>query len=83
MGAKPLFALNIVGFPINSLPKSMLTKILQGGQDKAEEAGIPIVGGHSVDDKEPKYGLVVTGDVEESKNVEKFRCKIRRFFSLN
>ena len=67
MGAKPLFALNIVGFPINSLPKSMLTKILQGGQDKAEEAGIPIVGGHSVDDKEPKYGLVVTGDVEESK----------------
>ena len=67
MGANPLFALNIVGFPINSLPKSMLTKILQGGQDKAEEAGIPIVGGHSVDDKEPKYGLVVTGDVEESK----------------
>ena len=67
MGAKPLFALNIVGFPVNSLPKSMLTKILQGGQDKAKEAGIPIVGGHSVDDKEPKYGLVVTGEVEESK----------------
>ena len=67
MGAKPLFALNIVGFPVNSLPKSMLTKILQGGQDKAKEAEIPIVGGHSVDDKEPKYGLVVTGEVEESK----------------
>ena len=67
MGAKPLFALNIVGFPINSLPKSMLTKILQGGQDKAKEAEIPIVGGHSVDDKEPKYGLVVTGEVDESK----------------
>ena len=67
MGAKPLFALNIVGFPVNSLPKSMLTKILQGGLDKAKEAEIPIVGGHSVDDKEPKYGLVVTGEVEESK----------------
>ena len=67
MGGEPLFALNIVGFPINDLPKNILTEILQGGADKADEAGIPIVGGHSVDDKEPKYGLVVTGDVEESK----------------
>ena len=66
MGAKPLFALNITGFPINSLPKSILTEILQGGADKASEAGIPIVGGHSIDDKEPKYGLVVTGEVQES-----------------
>ena len=67
MGAEPLFALNIAGFPIKELPKSMLTEILQGGADKANEAGIPIVGGHSVDDKEPKYGLVVTGEVQESK----------------
>ena len=67
MGGKPLFALNIVGYPINDLPKSILTEILQGGADKAQEAGIPIVGGHSIDDKEPKYGLVVTGEVEESK----------------
>lgn len=66
MGGKPLFALNIVGFPIKELPKSILTEILQGGADKAKEAGIPIVGGHSVDDKEPKYGMVVTGEVEES-----------------
>ncbi len=66
MGGKPLFALNIVGFPINDLPKSVLTEILQGGADKAAEAGIPIVGGHSVDDKEPKYGLVITGEVDES-----------------
>ena len=64
---QPLFALNIVGYPINDLPKSILTEILQGGADKAQEAGIPIVGGHSIDDKEPKYGLVVTGEVEESK----------------
>jgi len=65
MGATPLFALNIIGFPINTLPKSDLTKILQGGIDKAEEAGISIVGGHSIDDPEPKYGLVVTGEVDE------------------
>ena len=67
MGGKPLFALNIVGFPIQELPKSILTEILQGGADKAAEAGIPIVGGHSIDDKEPKYGLVVTGEVDEDK----------------
>ena len=66
MGATPLFALNIIGFPINTLPKSDLTKILQGGIDKAEEAGISIVGGHSIDDPEPKYGLVVTGEVDEN-----------------
>ncbi|MBL7052196.1 MAG: selenide, water dikinase SelD [Candidatus Marinimicrobia bacterium] len=61
MGAKPLFALNIVGFPKDELPLEMLGKILQGGEDKAKEAGIAIIGGHSIDDKEPKYGMVVTG----------------------
>lgn len=66
MGGNPLFALNIVGFPIKELNQSILTEILQGGADKAAEAGIPIVGGHSVDDKEPKYGLVVTGEVDEN-----------------
>ena len=65
MGATPIFALNIIGFPINTLPKSDLSKILQGGIDKAQEAGISIVGGHSIDDPEPKYGLVVTGEVDE------------------
>ena len=67
MGGEPLFALNIVGFPINDLPKDILTEILQGGADKADEAGIPIVGGHSVDDKEPKYGLVVTGEIHQKR----------------
>ena len=67
MGGDPLFALNIVGFPINDLPKSILTEILQGGIDKASEAGIPIVGGHSVDDKEPKYGMAVTGEINKKK----------------
>ncbi len=66
MGATPRFALNIVGFPITQLPREMLTRILQGGTDKASEAGIPILGGHSVDDKEPKYGMVVTGEVSRN-----------------
>ena len=70
MGGTPQFALNIVGFPINDLPKEMLTTILQGGADKAQEAGISIVGGHSVDDKEPKYGMVVTGEVDEQNLVK-------------
>jgi cysteine desulfurase NifS/selenium donor protein len=61
MGARPLFALNIVGFPSNRLPVSVLEEILQGAQSKAEEAGISIIGGHTVDDTEPKYGMAVTG----------------------
>ncbi len=64
MNARPLFALNIVGFPSKKLPLSILTEILRGGSDKAREAGIPVLGGHTVDDNEPKYGMVVTGLVE-------------------
>lgn len=63
MGAKPLFALNIVAFPSKTLPLEVLEDILRGGADKVREAGINIVGGHSIDDPEPKYGLVVTGIV--------------------
>jgi len=61
MGVKPIMALNIVGFPVNELSLDILVEILRGGADKAKEAGIPIAGGHSIEDKEPKYGLVVTG----------------------
>lgn len=65
MGGRPAFALNIVGFPRDSeaVPLSVLKEILRGGAEKAREAGIEIVGGHSVDDGEPKYGLCVTGFV--------------------
>jgi selenide,water dikinase len=63
MGGTPLFALNIVGFPVNKLPLAVLKDILRGGAEKAREAGIGIVGGHSIDDAEPKYGLVCTGRV--------------------
>ncbi len=63
MGARPLLALNIVGFPRGKLPMDVLGEILRGGASKAEEAGVLIVGGHSIDDPEPKYGLAVTGTV--------------------
>ena len=62
MGGTPLIALNVVGFPV-ALPKDILGRILVGGADKAQEAGTLIVGGHTVDDEEPKYGLSVTGMV--------------------
>lgn len=62
MGGKPLFALNLVAFP-QELPLEVLSRILEGGQRKADEAGIPILGGHSIRDPEPKYGLAVTGIV--------------------
>jgi len=61
MGGNPLFALNIVGFPSKRLPMEILKRILQGAQDKAKEAGVSIIGGHTVDDMEPKYGMAVTG----------------------
>jgi selenium donor protein len=63
MGAKPLFALSVVGFPSNRLPMDVLKAILRGANDKAAEAGIAIIGGHTVDDTEPKFGLAVTGQV--------------------
>jgi len=63
MGARPLFALNLVAFPTQALPMETLARILEGGQNKADEADIPILGGHSVDDPEPKYGMAVTGVV--------------------
>ena len=61
MGGNPKFALNIVGFPSDDLPLEVLSEILRGGMDIAKQAGIPILGGHSIKDKEPKYGMVVTG----------------------
>lgn len=64
MGARPLFALNIVAFPSNRLPLEVLRQILQGARDKAAEAGINIIGGHTIDDTEPKFGLAVSGMVD-------------------
>ena len=62
MGGKPIIALNIVGFP-TCLDNEILEKILIGGADKVIEAGAVLVGGHSIEDDEPKYGLSVTGEI--------------------
>lgn len=63
MGGKPLTALNVVMFPSKHLDMGMLRDILRGGHDKVVEAGACLVGGHTVDDEEPKYGLCVNGVV--------------------
>ena len=74
MGGKPLIALNVVGFPA-SLDMAILGRILQGGYAKAAEAECLIVGGHTVDDPEPKYGLSVIGIVEPGKQVSNAGAK--------
>ena len=61
MGGKPITALNIACFPINNIDKEVFKEILLGGLDKISESGAALLGGHSVDDKELKYGLSVTG----------------------
>ncbi|PTX65007.1 selenophosphate synthase [Melghirimyces profundicolus] len=63
MGAAPITALNLVGFSVSKLDPSLLAEILRGAADKVKEAGATIIGGHSIDDPEPKFGLAVTGTV--------------------
>ena len=64
MGAEPLFALSIMGFPHHNLPITVMSEIFRGGADKAREAGISVLGGHTIEDSELKYGLVVTAYAE-------------------
>jgi selenide,water dikinase len=61
MGARPTVAVNLVGWPRDTLPLELLREVLRGGADVAREAVCPVVGGHSIDDPEPKYGMAVTG----------------------
>ncbi len=61
MGVQPAIALNIVGFPVHTLPVYVLDEILQGGAEQAQKAKVSIVGGHTIDDPEPKYGMAVIG----------------------
>jgi selenide,water dikinase len=63
MGGRPLFALNLVAWPSAELPVSVLAEVLAGGAEIGAEGGFAVVGGHSVDDPEPKYGLAVVGEV--------------------
>lgn len=76
MGARPLLALNVVAFPTDALPMAVLAEILRGGADKAQEADVRIIGGHSIDDREPKYGLAVTGIVHPDHILRNSTAKI-------
>jgi selenide,water dikinase len=69
MGGTPLTALNLVAYPLADLGGEVLREILRGGQDAAAAAGVAVVGGHSIDDPEPKYGLAVTGTVHPDRIV--------------
>lgn len=69
MGGTPLYALALVAFPRSLLASGYLEAITRGGAEKAAEAGCPIIGGHSIDDEEPKYGLSVTGKVHPGRIV--------------
>ena len=76
MGGQPLLALNVVAFPTGALPMEVLGEILRGGADKASEADVRIIGGHSVDDPEPKYGLAVTGIVHPDRIVRNSTARV-------
>jgi selenide,water dikinase len=76
MGGKPLLAMNIIGFPIKNLDISILTDILKGGTEKIKEAGVVLVGGHTIDDPELKYGLSVTGIVSPDKVITNANARV-------
>ncbi len=69
MGATPLLALNLVGWPRDVLPYDLLGEVLRGGADVARAAGAFVLGGHSIDDPEPKYGMAVVGEVHPDRIV--------------
>jgi selenide,water dikinase len=69
MGGRPFLALNIVSWPIDDLPREALGRVLQGGIDAAAAAGVAVLGGHSITDPEPKYGMVVLGLVDPDRIV--------------
>src|ERR1700678_1370686 len=64
MGGRPVVAINLVGWPRDVLPLELMTEVLRGGLAVASEAGCPVIGGHSIDDPEPKYGMAVTGGAD-------------------
>ena len=75
MGGKPLFGLNIVAFPTDNLPLNVLSNILKGGEDACNESNVNILGGHSIKDAIPKYGLAVTGIIENDKIIKNSTAK--------
>ena len=75
MGGDPVTALNVVGFPKGKMPLEILGEILRGGAEKAREAGVVVVGGHSIIDPEVKYGMAVTGVIHPDKVIRNVGAK--------
>ena len=75
MGGTPLLALNLVGWPRDTLPYELLGDVLRGGADIAKEAGAFVLGGHSIDDPEPKYGMVAIGEVHPHRLITLARAR--------
>ncbi|MCK5552217.1 MAG: selenide, water dikinase SelD, partial [Deltaproteobacteria bacterium] len=75
MGGKPLTAMNMVAFPIKNLDRAILAEILKGGYSKVQESGALLVGGHSIEDSDTKYGLSVTGVVHPNKILTNARAR--------
>jgi selenide, water dikinase len=75
MGGRPLTALNIMGIPTDLVPEAVITQILRGGVAKAKEAGCAIIGGHTIRNPEPIYGLAVTGVVSPSRMLTNLRAR--------
>ncbi len=75
MGGRPMFALNLLSFPRELLGEGLVEQIVRGGAEKAAEAGIPVLGGHSIDDPEPKFGMVVVGEVDPSRMLSNDRAR--------
>jgi len=69
MGGRPITALNLVAWPVKELPLELLAEVLEGGATVAREAGVAVVGGHSIHDPEPKYGMAVTGLIDPDRIV--------------
>ncbi len=76
MGARPLFGLNLLAFPRRLLDEGIVDEIIRGGSDTAREAGIPILGGHSMHDAEPKYGMVIVGETPEETVVTNAEARV-------
>ena len=76
MGGRPVSALNIVCWPQTGLPREMLAEVLRGGSEKAREAGVVVVGGHSVADEDVKFGMAVTGVIDPRRIVRNVGARV-------
>ncbi|MGC8861857.1 MAG: selenide, water dikinase SelD [Armatimonadota bacterium] len=75
MGGKPLTALSVIGFPIESVSHRVMTQMLRGGMEKMREAGVTVIGGHSINEREPKFGYAVTGLIHPSRIITNDRAR--------